>query len=124
MKCGESMLRVYITTPGSKPDWSLPIKPEEEHIFAVPGLGGYSLLLIQKQDEEQYRLRRRIMIVVDESDITFTYKMILEENGFNKQGRKENLLVLANDIDQGLQLSQIGEAKLRFLDISSNWTGT
>ena len=67
--------------------WSIPIKAEDEHIFAFPGLGGYSLVFIQKQekDEKQCCQRRRIMIVDDELDITFTFKMILEENGFNKQ---------------------------------------
>jgi DNA-binding response OmpR family regulator len=52
-----------------------------------PGSGGYSLLLIQEQDEDtkQCSLRRRILIVDDELDITFTFKMILEENGFSKQ---------------------------------------
>ena len=31
--------------------WSIPIEPEDEHIIAFPGLGSYSLLLIQKEDE-------------------------------------------------------------------------
>ena len=66
--------------------WSIPIEPEDEHVFAVPGSGSYSLLLIQKQDEDTKQFsRRRILIVDDELDITFTFKMILEENGFNKQ---------------------------------------
>ena len=80
--------------------WSIPIKPEDEHMLAVPGLGGYSLLLIQKQDEyeKQYCQRRRILIVDDELDITFTFKMILEENGFHKQvdTYNEPLLALQN----------------------------
>ena len=80
--------------------WSIPIEPEDEHMFAVPGSGGYSLLLIQKQDEDTKlcSLRRRILIVDDELDITFTFKMILEENGFNKQVDtfNEPLLALQN----------------------------
>jgi CheY-like chemotaxis protein len=80
--------------------WSIPIKSEDEHIFACPGLGGYSLLLIQNQDEDEKQCcqRRRIMIVDDELDITFTFKMILEENGFNKQvdTYNEPLLALQN----------------------------
>jgi hypothetical protein len=41
-------------------------------MFAVPGLVGYSLLLIQKQDEDvkQCYLRRTILIVDHEPDIT------------------------------------------------------
>jgi CheY-like chemotaxis protein len=80
--------------------WSIPVEPEDEHMFAVPGLRGYSLLLIQKQDEDakQCCQRRRILIVDDELDITFTFKMILEENGFNKQvdTYNEPLLALQN----------------------------
>jgi hypothetical protein len=29
--------------------WSIPIKPEEEHMLAAPGSGGYPVLLMQKQ---------------------------------------------------------------------------
>lgn len=61
--------------------WSIPIKSEDEHIFASPGL----LIQNQDEDEKQCCQRSRIMIVDDELDITFTFKMILEENGFNKQ---------------------------------------
>ena len=32
--------------------WSIPIKPEEEHMLAVPGSGGFSVLLMQKQGKE------------------------------------------------------------------------
>ena len=57
--------------------WSIPIKSEDEHIFASPGLGGFSLLSIQNQDEDEKQCcqRRRIMIVDDELDITFTVKI-------------------------------------------------
>ena len=69
-------------------------------MFAFPGLGSYSLMLIQKEDEntKQCCQRRRILIVDDELDITFTFKMILEENGFNKQvdTYNEPLLALQN----------------------------
>jgi len=79
----------------------LSLKPEDEHMLAVPGLGVYSLLLIQKQDEDEKQLccqRRRILIVDDELDIAFTFKMVLEENGFNKQvdTYNEPLLALQN----------------------------
>jgi|SRR5215813_2805951 len=80
--------------------WFIPIEPEDEHIIAFQGLGSYSLLLIQKEDEntKQCCQRRRILIVDDELDITFTFKMILEENGFNKQvdTYNEPLLALQN----------------------------
>ena len=63
--------------------FSVPIKPEEEHMFGVPGLGGYSIL-IQDEDEKQCRQRKRILIVDDDPDITFTFKMILESSDFRK----------------------------------------
>jgi hypothetical protein len=76
------------------------IKPEEEHMTGVPGLRVYSPLLIQKQGEEKKQCcqRRRILIIDDDVDITFTFKMILEENGFNKQvdTYNEPLLALQN----------------------------
>src|SRR5215467_6038029 len=80
---------------------SISLKPEDEHLLAVPGLGVYSLLLIQKQDENEKQLccqRRRILIVDDELDIAFTFKMVLEENGFNKRvdTYNEPLLALQN----------------------------
>ncbi|MGA9154185.1 MAG: response regulator [Candidatus Nitrosopolaris sp.] len=94
--------------------WCIPIEPEDEHMFAVPGLGGYSLLLIQKQDEDakQCCQRRRILIVDDELDITFTFKMILEENGFNKQVDTFNEPLLA------LQNFKTGVYRLLIIDIS------
>jgi CheY-like chemotaxis protein len=69
-------------------------------MLAFPGSGAYSLMLVQKQDEDEKQCcqRRRILIVDDELDITFTFKMILEENGFNKQvdTYNEPLLALQN----------------------------
>src|SRR6266581_1708475 len=74
--------------------WSIPIKPDEEHMLAVPGSGGFSVLLLQKQGteyspatkeddyEKQYHHRRRILIVDDEPDITSSFKEALRDNGF------------------------------------------
>jgi CheY-like chemotaxis protein len=94
-----SFVIVFFEVMPERSIWSIPIEPEDEHVFAVPGSGGYSLLLIHKQDEYTKQcLRRRILIVDDELDITFTFKMILEENGFNKQVDtfNEPLLALQN----------------------------
>jgi CheY-like chemotaxis protein len=95
-----SFVIVFFEVMPERSIWCIPIEPEDEHIFAVPGSGGYSIFLIQKQDEDtkQCRQRRRILIVDDELDITFTFKMILEENGFNKQidTFNEPLLALQN----------------------------
>ena len=75
---------------------SISLKPEDEHLLALPGLGVYSLLLIQKHEvEKQCCQRRRILIVDDELDIAFTFEMVLEENGFNKQVDTYNEPLLA-----------------------------
>jgi hypothetical protein len=73
--------------------WSIPIKPEEEHMLAVPASGGFSGTLIQKGTEEhtpttkeeyknQYHGRRRVLIVDDEPDITSSFKEALRDKGF------------------------------------------
>src|SRR5215467_13169702 len=66
--------------------WSISIKPEDDHMIGVCGLGDYSLSLIQKQYEykKQFCRRKRILI--------------LEENGFNKEvdTYNEPLLALQN----------------------------
>jgi CheY-like chemotaxis protein len=93
-------ISVFFEVMPERSIWSIPVEPEDEHMFAVPGSGGYPLLLIQKQDRDikQCCQKRRILIVDDELDITFTFKMILEENGFNKQvdTYNEPLLALQN----------------------------
>ena len=75
---------------------SIPIKPEEGHMIAVPGSGGFSLLLMQKQGreyspetkedeyEKQYYRRTRILIVDDEPDITSSFKEALRDNRFEQ----------------------------------------
>ena len=60
-------------------------------MVAVPGSGGFSVLLMQKQGREdspetkedkyerQYHGRRRILIVDDEPDIISSFKQALRE---------------------------------------------
>src|SRR5215831_13605086 len=76
---------VFFEVVPAKSILSISLKPEDEHMLAVPGLGA-CITLIQKQDEDEKQCcqRRRILIVDDELDIAFTFKMVLEENGFNK----------------------------------------
>jgi len=70
--------------------WSIPIRPEEEHMLAVPGSGGFSGMLIRKQGAEenkaatkeeeyrrQHRWRTRILIIDDEPDITLAFRKAL-----------------------------------------------
>jgi hypothetical protein len=78
---------VFFELIPERSEWSIPVKPEEEHMLAIPG-SGYSVLLMQKQGKEyssetkedeyekQYNRRRRILIIDDEPDITLTVRMI------------------------------------------------
>ena len=83
--------------------WSIPIKPEEEHVLAAPGSGGFSVLLMQqhtqtKDDEyhKQYHGSRRILVVDDEPDITSSFKQALRDNGFEVEIANDSLLALKN----------------------------
>ena len=65
-------------------------------MLAVPGSGGFSVLLMQKQGREyspetkedeykkQYHPRSRILIVDDEPVITSSFKEALRDNGFEQ----------------------------------------
>jgi hypothetical protein len=53
--------------------WSIPVRqPADQHVIAVPGSGGFSSLLMQRQDayktltKEQERFWKRILIVDDD----------------------------------------------------------
>ena len=55
------------------------------NMIAVPGSGGFSLLLMQKEayktlTKEQERFWKRILIVVDDNDITTTFKAAIEDS--------------------------------------------
>jgi CheY-like chemotaxis protein len=89
--------------------WSIPIKPEEEHMLAAPGSGGYPVLLMQKQGweytpktkedeyEKQYHDKGKILIVDDEPDITSSFKQDRRDNGFEQVETANNpLLALKN----------------------------
>jgi hypothetical protein len=58
--------------------WSIPVRQADEHMIAVPGSGGFSLLLTQKREayktltKEKERFWKRILIVDDDADITMT----------------------------------------------------
>jgi CheY-like chemotaxis protein len=75
--------------------WSIPVRQADEHVVAVPGSGGFSLLLTQKQEayktltKEQERFWKRILIVDDDADITMTFKKVIEDsNNKNSVSKK------------------------------------
>ena len=89
--------------------WSIPVKLEQEHMLAVPGSGGFSVLLMQRQEKQyppqtkddeyhkQYHGSRRILVVDDEPDITSSFKQALRDNGFGQvEIANDSLLALKN----------------------------
>src|SRR5215471_6787389 len=67
--------------------WSIPVRQADEHmIAAVQGSGGFSFLLMQKQDayktltREQQRFWKRILIVDNDADLTMTFKAAIEDS--------------------------------------------
>ena len=66
--------------------WSIPIRQADEHMIAVPTLGGFTSLLRQKQEayktltKEQQQFLKRILIVDDESDVTMTFRAVIEDS--------------------------------------------
>src|SRR5215469_3975030 len=81
--------------------WSIPVRQADEHmIAAVPGSGGFSFLLMQKQDvyktltREQQRFWKRILIVDDDNDITTTFKAAIE---YGNDANKRIEVYTAND---------------------------
>jgi two-component system, OmpR family, response regulator ChvI len=102
--------------------WSIPVKLEQEHMLAVPGSGGFSILLKQKQGreyshetkedeyEKQYYRRRRILIVDDEPDITSSFKEALRDHGFEQ-------VDIANDPLLALKNFKEGSYDLLIIDI-------
>jgi CheY-like chemotaxis protein len=81
--------------------WSIPLRQADEHIIAVPGSGGFNLLLTQKQEayktltREQQRIWKRILIVDDDADLTITFKAIIEDS--NNDARKRIEVHTANN---------------------------
>ena len=95
--------------------WSIPVKQPEEHIIATPAGGGFSFLLMQKQEfntltKEQQRYWKRILIVDDDSDVTVTFKAGIEENNNDPNTRIE--VYTSND-----PISALLEFKPSFYDL-------
>ena len=65
--------------------WSIPVRQADDHIITVPGSGGFSLLLLQREahktrTKEQQRFWKRILIIDDDADSTLTFKTAIENN--------------------------------------------
>jgi hypothetical protein len=83
--------------------WSIPVRQADEHMIAVPGSGGFSLLLTQKQeayktvDKEQERFWKRILIVDDDNDITTTFKAAIEDSNNENDANNRIEVYTSND---------------------------
>jgi CheY-like chemotaxis protein len=98
--------------------WSIPVREADEHMIAVPGLGGFSLLLMQKQEayktlaKEQERFWKRILIVDDDNDITTTFKVGIEDSNDGNDANKKIEVYTAND-----PVVALSEFKSNFYDL-------
>jgi hypothetical protein len=83
--------------------WSIPARQADEHVIAVPGSGGFSLLVTQKQEayktltKEQQRFWRRILIVDDDADLTTTFKTVIEDSNNNNDVNKRIEVYTSNN---------------------------
>jgi CheY-like chemotaxis protein len=96
--------------------WSY-VRQSDQHMIAVPGSGGFSLLLTQKQEgyktltREQERFWKRLLIVDDDADITITFKEVIEDSNKNSVNKKIEVHTYNNPV---LALS---EFKPNFYDL-------
>jgi two-component SAPR family response regulator len=90
----------------------------DEHIIAVPGSGGFSLLLMQKQEayktltREQQRFWKRMLIVDDDADITITFKAVIEDSNKSADVNKRIEVYTSND-----PVVALSEFKPNFYDL-------
>jgi CheY-like chemotaxis protein len=98
--------------------WSIPVRQADEHTIVVPSSGGFSFLLMQKQDayktltKEQERFWKRILIVDDNVDITVTFKTAIEDSNDANDTNKKIEVYTAND-----PVVALSEFKPNFYDL-------
>ena len=98
--------------------WSILVKQADEHIIAVPASGELSLLLNQKQEyhkaltKEQQRFWKRILIVDDDTDVTITFKAVIEDSNNNTDANKRIEVDTANN-----PVVALSEFKPNFYDL-------
>jgi len=98
--------------------WSIPVIQADEHMIAVPASGGLSLLLGQKQEayktltKEQQRFWKRILIVDDESDVTMTFRAVIEDSNNDVDVNKRIEVYTCNN-----PVASLSEFKPNFYDL-------
>ncbi|HYA85358.1 MAG TPA: response regulator [Candidatus Bathyarchaeia archaeon] len=86
-------------------------------MVAVPASGGFTLLLMQKQEayktsKDQQRFWKRILIVDDEADVTITFKAGIENTNKNDVASKRIEVHTSND-----PVAALTEFKPNFYDL-------
>jgi CheY-like chemotaxis protein len=98
--------------------WSIPVKQADEHMIACPASGGASLSLMQKKEyhkalpKQQQRSWKRILIIDDDADITFTFKAGIEDSNSYNDANKRIEVYTAND-----PVVALSDFKLNFYDL-------
>jgi CheY-like chemotaxis protein len=99
--------------------WSIPVRQVDEHmIAAVPGSGGFSFLLMQKQEayktltREQQRFWKKILIVDDDADLTMTFRAVIEDSNNDVEVNKRIEVYTSND-----PVIALSEFKPNFYDL-------
>jgi CheY-like chemotaxis protein len=98
--------------------WSIPVRQTDEHVIAVPALGGLTLLSGQKKEayntvtKEQQRLWKRILIVDDDADLTITFKAVIEESNNDVDVNKKIEVFTSNN-----PVVALSEFKQNFYDL-------
>jgi hypothetical protein len=99
---------------------SIPVRQADEHMIAVPDSGGFSFLLTQKQEadktltKEQQRFWKRILIVDDDTDLTLTFKAVIEDSNKNNDVNKRIDVYTSNN-----PVVALSEFKPNFYDLLS-----
>jgi CheY-like chemotaxis protein len=98
--------------------WSIPVTQADEHMIAVPASGGLTLLLGQKQEvlktltKEKERYWKRILIVDDDSDLTMTFRAVIEDSNNDVDVNKRIEVYTSND-----PVASLSEFKPNFYDL-------
>jgi CheY-like chemotaxis protein len=98
--------------------WSIPVRQADEHMIALPSSGGFSFLLMQKQEayktltKEQERFWKRILIVDDDGDVTLTFKAAIEDSNDGNDANKKIEVYTANN-----PVVALSEFKPNFYDL-------
>src|SRR5215469_6479889 len=101
-----------------KSAWSNPVRQSDEHMIAVPASGGFSFLLMHRQDayktltKEQERFWKRILIVDDDVDVTMTFRSVIEDSNNDADVNKRIEVCTSND-----PVAALSEFKPNFYDL-------